>query len=44
MVTDQKVGPYEIAQEAERGLNKVLVIGEQLSYEDERITILQRVR
>ena len=29
MVTDQKVGPYEIAQEAvKRGLNKVLVIGE----------------
>ena len=41
MVTDQKVGPYEIAQEAvKRGLDKVLVIGEQLSYEDERITIL----
>ena len=41
MVTDQKVGPYEIAQEAvSRGLDKIIVIGEQLSYEDEKITIL----
>lgn len=41
MVTDQKVGPYEIAQEAvRRGLDKTIVIGEQLSYEDEKITVL----
>jgi precorrin-6y C5,15-methyltransferase-like, putative len=41
MVTDKKIGPYEIAQEAmKRGLKKVLVIGENLSYEDEKIEIL----
>lgn len=41
MVTDQLIGPYEIAQEAvKRGLNKLLVIGEQLSYSDEKIRIL----
>ena len=32
---------YEIAQEVmKRGLKKVLVIGENLSYEDEKIEIL----
>lgn len=41
MVTDQDVGPYQIAQEAvKRGLKKSIIIGEQLSYADERITIL----
>ena len=41
MVTDKKIGPYEIAQEVmKRGLKKVLVIGENLSYEDEKIEIL----
>nr|WP_235925364.1 cobalt-precorrin-7 (C(5))-methyltransferase [Streptococcus catagoni] len=41
MVTDQKTGPYQIAQEIlRRGLKKQLVIGEQLSYPDEKITIL----
>ena len=41
MVTDKKIGPYEIAQEIKkRGLKKVLVIGENLSYEDEKIEIL----
>ena len=41
MVTDKKIGPYEIAQEVKkRGLKKVLVIGENLSYEDENIEIL----
>lgn len=41
MVTDKHVGPYEIAQEAvKRGLNKTIIIGENLSYPDEQITIL----
>lgn len=41
MVTDKHVGPYQIAQEAvRRGLEKTIIIGENLSYEDERITIL----
>ena len=41
MVTDKKIGPYEIAQEVmKRGLKKVLIIGENLSYEDEKIDIL----
>lgn len=41
MVTDKKIGPYEIAQEVKkRGLKKVLVIGENLSYEDENIEVL----
>ncbi|MBF0777646.1 cobalt-precorrin-7 (C(5))-methyltransferase [Streptococcus cuniculi] len=41
MVTDAKVGPYQIAQEVvKRGLKKKMIIGENLSYDDERITIL----
>lgn len=41
MVTDQRVGPFQIAQEAvKRGLKKTIVIGEQLSYDDEELTIL----
>lgn len=41
IVTDKKIGPYEIAQEVmKRGLKKVLIIGENLSYEDEKIEIL----
>lgn len=41
MVTDQQVGPYQIAQEAvKRGCRKTIIIGEQLSYDDERISIL----
>lgn len=41
MVTDSKVGPYQIAQEAvKRGLKKTIIIGEQLSYDDEQITVL----
>ncbi|MBS4749716.1 cobalt-precorrin-7 (C(5))-methyltransferase [Carnobacteriaceae bacterium zg-ZUI78] len=39
MVTDDHVGPYQIAQEAvQRGLNKRVIIGENLSYDDEKIT------
>lgn len=39
MVTDQKIGPSEIAEEIQkRGLNKILWIGENLSYENEKIT------
>lgn len=39
MVTDEKIGPYEIAREIiKSGLSKVMWIGENLSYEEERIT------
>ncbi len=42
MVTDDKIGPYEIAREIiKRGLNKVMWIGENLSYDNERITRLK---
>lgn len=38
MVTDDKVGPGEIAEEIiKRGLRKTLYIGENLSYETERV-------
>ncbi|CEK31189.1 cobalt-precorrin-6Y C(5)-methyltransferase [[Clostridium] sordellii] len=41
MVTDNKIGPVEIAKEIlSRDLNKIMVVGENLSYEDEKITIL----
>lgn len=41
MVTDAKVGPYQIAQEAvKRGLKKTIIIGENLSYDNETITVL----
>lgn len=40
LVTDQQFGPYQIAQEVvKRGLRKTLVIGENLSYADEKISI-----
>ncbi|SHH40977.1 cobalt-precorrin-7 (C(5))-methyltransferase [Tepidibacter thalassicus] len=40
LVTDKKIGPKEIAKEIiKRNLKKVMVIGENLSYENERITI-----
>lgn len=40
MVTDNKIGPYEIAREIQkRKLNKVIVVGENLSYDNEKITI-----
>lgn len=39
MVTDEKIGPSEIAEEIiKRGLKKVMWIGENLSYPEERIT------
>lgn len=40
MVTDSRYGPYQIAQElVSRGLERTVIIGEQLSYEDETISI-----
>lgn len=42
MVTDEKIGPYQIAQEmAKRGKEKTIVIGENLSYPNERIRSFQ---
>lgn len=39
MVTDNKIGPREIAKEIlKRGLKKVMVVGENLSYDNEKIT------
>lgn len=40
MVTDNKIGPHEICEEIiKRNLNKVVVVGENLSYENEKITM-----
>ena len=40
MVTDSKIGPHEICREIQkRNLEKTVVVGENLSYENERITI-----
>lgn len=40
MVTDNKIGPHEISREIQkRNLNKVIVVGENLSYVNEKITI-----
>ncbi len=40
MVTDSKIGPKEIAKEIiARNLKKVMVVGENLSYKNENITI-----
>lgn len=40
MVTDDKIGPHEICKEIQkRNLNKVVIVGENLSYDNERITI-----
>lgn len=41
LVTDEKIGPYQIAQEIlRRKLNRTVVIGENLSYPNEKITVL----
>ena len=40
MVTDNKIGPHEICKEIQkRNLNKIVVVGENLSYDNERITV-----
>ena len=40
MVTDSKIGPHEISKEIiNRGLKKTIVVGENLSYDSEKITI-----
>lgn len=40
MVTDPKIGPREIAREIiKRGLKKNMAVGENLSYDNEKITI-----
>lgn len=40
MVTDSKIGPHEICREIEnRNLNKIVIVGENLSYDNERITM-----
>ena len=40
MVTDSKIGPHEICREIQkRNLEKIVVVGENLSYANERITI-----
>ena len=42
MVTDKAIGPFQIGQEVlKRDLNRTLIIGENLSYADERIHFLQ---
>ncbi|MBY2231177.1 cobalt-precorrin-7 (C(5))-methyltransferase [Clostridioides difficile] len=40
MVTDFKIGPKQISREIiDRNLNKIIVVGENLSYDNEKITI-----
>lgn len=40
MVTDNKIGPKEISREIlKRNLDKVMIVGENLSYDNEKITI-----
>lgn len=40
MVTDNKIGPHEICKEIQsRNLKKTIVVGENLSYDNEKITI-----
>lgn len=40
MVTDSNIGPKQISKEImDRNLNKIIVVGENLSYENEKITI-----
>lgn len=39
MVTDEKIGPYQIAREiVRRGLKRRIIVGEMLSYPEETIT------
>lgn len=41
LVTDDKIGPYQIAQQiTQRNLQRTVIIGENLSYPDEQITLL----
>ncbi|WP_024621215.1 cobalt-precorrin-7 (C(5))-methyltransferase [Metaclostridioides mangenotii] len=40
MVTDKNIGPREISKEImKRGLKKTVVVGENMSYDNERITV-----
>lgn len=40
MVTDNKIGPHEISQEIiDRNLRKIVIVGENLSYSNEKIII-----
>ncbi|HBH3577912.1 cobalt-precorrin-7 (C(5))-methyltransferase [Clostridioides difficile] len=40
MVTDFKIGPKQISKEIiDRNLNKIIIVGENLSYDNEKITI-----
>ncbi|EGT5505044.1 TPA: cobalt-precorrin-7 (C(5))-methyltransferase [Clostridioides difficile] len=40
MVTDSKIGPKQISREIiDRNLNKIIVVGENLSYDNEKLTI-----
>lgn len=42
LVTDDVIGPYQIAQQIlGRGIKRTLIVGENLSYSDERIHVLQ---
>lgn len=44
MVTDNKIGPKEIAKEIlKRNLDKVMIVGENLSYDNEKITIAKPI-
>lgn len=40
MVTDEKIGPHKISEEVlKRNLERTIVVGENLSYDNEKITI-----
>ena len=44
MVTDNKIGPKEIAKEIlKRNLDRVMIVGENLSYDNEKITIAKPI-
>ncbi|MDU1540693.1 MAG: cobalt-precorrin-7 (C(5))-methyltransferase [Paeniclostridium sordellii] len=44
MVTDSKIGPKEIAKEIlKRNLDRVMIVGENLSYDNEKITIAKPI-